>query len=141
MQENKSFCKLQSDKLGYLSSQPRYVLPAYPKFFARLSLHKISTAATPFCSLHPPPAAVANVPTSISLRIWLCLNFAHLLQGRRKNEYVYCTSFINVHHTTDLVSISHIQKKIKCYFGLFLIFQKIFSKNMLSLFSIKKIIE
>ena len=24
MRENKSFCKLQSDKLGYLSSQPRY---------------------------------------------------------------------------------------------------------------------
>ena len=38
-------------------------------FFARCSLLKISTAATPFCSLHPPPAAVANVPTPISLRI------------------------------------------------------------------------
>ena len=29
--------------------------------------HQILTAATPFCSLFPPPAAVANVPTSISL--------------------------------------------------------------------------
>ena len=32
---------------------------------------KISTAATPFCSLHLPPAALANVPTSISLHILL----------------------------------------------------------------------
>ena len=49
-----------------ISSQPRYVLLRCPNFFARCSLRKISTAATPFCSLHPPPAAVANVPTSIS---------------------------------------------------------------------------
>ena len=88
LRENESFRKLQSDKLGYLSSQPRYVLLRYPEFFARCSLRKISTAATPYCSLHLPPAAVANVPTSISLRIWLCLNFARLLQGRSWNAVI-----------------------------------------------------
>ena len=52
-----------------ISSQPRYVLLRCPKFFARCSLRKISTAATPFCSLLPPQAAVANVPTSIRLHL------------------------------------------------------------------------
>ena len=56
-----------SDLIFSSNGEPRYVLPVYPKFSARCSLRKISTAATPFCSLHPPPAAVANVPTSISL--------------------------------------------------------------------------
>ena len=51
------------------NGEPRYVLLRCPKFSARCSLRKISTAATPFCSLLPPPAAVANVPTSISLHI------------------------------------------------------------------------
>ena len=31
---------------------------------------KILTAATPFCSLNLPPAALANVPTSISLQVY-----------------------------------------------------------------------
>jgi len=31
----------------------------------RQSSH-FSTAATPFCSLHPPPAALANVPTPVA---------------------------------------------------------------------------
>ena len=57
-----NFCLLST-------GEPRYVLLRYPKFFARCSLRKISTAATPFCSLSLPPAALANVPTSISLRI------------------------------------------------------------------------
>ena len=38
-------------------------------FLLGFCLHKISTAVTPFCSLHPPPAALANVPTSITLRM------------------------------------------------------------------------
>ena len=52
---------------------PRYVLPGYPKFFACFSLRRISTSGTPFCSLFPPQAAVANVPTSIPLHILLIL--------------------------------------------------------------------
>ena len=40
---------------------------AVPEIFRSLSAHKISTAATPFCSLLPPPAALANVPTLIPL--------------------------------------------------------------------------
>ena len=36
---------------------------AVPKICApRLRRLQILTAATPFCSLHPPPAALANVP-------------------------------------------------------------------------------
>ena len=31
--------------------------------------HKISTAATPYASLDLPPAALGNVPTSITLRM------------------------------------------------------------------------
>ena len=55
--------KFQKDSCRKLG----YVLLRCPKFFARIA-HKISTAATPFCSLYLPPAALANVPTSISLR-------------------------------------------------------------------------
>ena len=40
----------------------RYVPLRCPKFFARCTLRKISTAAVPYCSLYPPQAAVANVP-------------------------------------------------------------------------------
>lgn len=40
-----------------------------PKFFVRCSLCKISTVATSYCSLHPPPAALANVSTSIQFRV------------------------------------------------------------------------
>jgi len=44
---------------------------AVPEKIGGLSLPLIfSTAATPFCSLYLPPAAVANVPTSIRLRIY-----------------------------------------------------------------------
>ena len=39
---------------------------------------QILTAATPYASLHLPPAALGNVPTSISLRI--LLNEAENLQ-------------------------------------------------------------
>ena len=42
---------------------------AVPEMFARHTPCNISTAATPYCSLYPPPAALANVPTSITLRI------------------------------------------------------------------------
>ncbi len=48
----------------------RYVLLRCPKLFMHFRA-KISTAATPFCSLLLPPAALANVPTSILLRIKL----------------------------------------------------------------------
>jgi len=46
----------------------RYILLRCPKFLKRISA-KISTAATPYASLHLPPAALGNVPTSIRLRI------------------------------------------------------------------------
>ena len=46
------------------SAPPRYVLLRCPKFFARCSLCKISTAATPYASLLLPLAALGNVPTS-----------------------------------------------------------------------------
>ena len=45
---------------------------AVPKICCSLFAHQILTAATPFCSLHLPQAALANVPTSIRLRICLC---------------------------------------------------------------------
>ncbi len=34
---------------------------------------KISTAATPYASLHLPPAALGNIPTSIRLHIYVVL--------------------------------------------------------------------
>ena len=43
-------------------------------FLLVFRLRKISTAATPFCSLYPPPAALANVPASIPLHISACLS-------------------------------------------------------------------
>ena len=46
---------------------------AVPEILCSLSAHRISTAATPFCSLLPPPAALANVPASVTLR--RCLFF------------------------------------------------------------------
>ena len=42
---------------------------AVPEKIFVLERRIFSTAATPFCSLHLPPAALANVPTSIRLRI------------------------------------------------------------------------
>ena len=44
---------------------------AVPEIFCSLTARMISTAATPFCSLHPPPAALANVPASVTLQIYL----------------------------------------------------------------------
>ena len=38
-----------------------------PKFVVRQPAHQISTAATPFCSLHLPLAALANVPVGSAL--------------------------------------------------------------------------
>ena len=60
--------------------------------FMRCS-RKISTAATPYCSLHPPPAALANVPASVTLRvcqlplgrsvaIWNCLRLSLGCSGK-----------------------------------------------------------
>ncbi|MBR4240836.1 MAG: hypothetical protein IKR97_01305, partial [Eubacterium sp.] len=43
---------------------------AVPKICFGLGRRQILTAATPYCSLHLPPAALANVPTSIRLRIY-----------------------------------------------------------------------
>ena len=39
-----------------------------------------STAATPYCSLHLPPAALANVPTSITFRV--CFSYRNILSYR-----------------------------------------------------------
>ena len=39
------------------------------KIFASVGARFYSTAATPFCSLHLPQAALANVPTSITFRM------------------------------------------------------------------------
>ena len=55
----------------YPAGSPRYAPLRFPKFQARLSLREISTAAAPYCSLDLPPAALANVPTSIRLHIYL----------------------------------------------------------------------
>ena len=44
---------------------------AVPEICCSHSLRQISTAATPYCSLDLPPAALANVPTSIPLHIRL----------------------------------------------------------------------
>ena len=44
----------------------RNVPVAVPEICCSLSLRQISTAATPFCSLNPPQAAVANVPTAVT---------------------------------------------------------------------------
>ena len=41
---------------------------AVPEILRSLFARRISTAATPFCSLFPPPAALAKVPASGSLR-------------------------------------------------------------------------
>ena len=40
---------------------------AVPEIFRSQTARKISTAAAPYCSLDPPPAALANVPASIPL--------------------------------------------------------------------------
>ena len=44
------------------SGAPRYVPLRCPKFYARYTHRRISTAAAPFCSLILPLAALANVP-------------------------------------------------------------------------------
>ena len=44
---------------------------AVPEIFCSLSAHKISTTATPYCSLFPPLAALTNVPTSVTLHMKL----------------------------------------------------------------------
>ena len=41
---------------------------AVPKISCSLTAHKILTAATPFASLHLPPAALGNVPTRTTLQ-------------------------------------------------------------------------
>ncbi len=46
---------------------------AVPEIFNSQNARKISTAATPYCSLNPPQAALANVPASILMRIYLIL--------------------------------------------------------------------
>ena len=71
-----------------ISSQPRYVPLRCPKFVIRYA-HQILTAATPFCSLHLPPAALANVPTSISLR--MLLTCCTRSQGELSLLDAYCT--------------------------------------------------
>ena len=49
---------------GYCATRDLPV--AVPKICApRLRRLQILTAATPFCSLHPPPAALANVPVPV----------------------------------------------------------------------------
>ena len=59
----------------WLSENFRYTVAgplcpvAVPKICCSLTHRQILTAATPFCSLHPPPAALANVPTSIRFHI------------------------------------------------------------------------
>ena len=63
------FCDRSARKF---SRPPRYVLLRCTKFLFALA-HKISTAATPYASLHHPPGALGNVPTSISLRIWTAI--------------------------------------------------------------------
>ena len=45
----------------FLDGTRKVLLLRYPKFVVRFA-HQILTAATPYCSLHPPPAALANVP-------------------------------------------------------------------------------
>ena len=47
---------------------------AVPEILCSLAARRISTAATPYCSLYPPQAALANVPASIPL---------HKMSGRR----------------------------------------------------------
>jgi hypothetical protein len=61
---------------------------AVPEIFFSLSARKISTAATPYCSLHPPQAALANVPASVTLRkfsvvlkLW---GFYHVTSGKSR---------------------------------------------------------
>jgi len=51
-----------------ISSQPRYVLLRCPKFFVRFRLQNFDRCHS-LCSLLPPPAAVASLPTSIPLHI------------------------------------------------------------------------
>ena len=49
---------------GYFTTRDLPV--AVPKICApHLRRLQILTAATPFCSLHPPPAALANVPVPV----------------------------------------------------------------------------
>ena len=71
----------------WLSENFRYTMVgplcpvAVPKICCSLSLRQILTAATPFCSLYPPPAALANIPTSIRFRMDLfgCLRISDIL--------------------------------------------------------------
>ena len=50
-------------------SAARFAVPE--KIITSVGARFYSTAATPYASLHLPPAAFGNVPTSITLRIWL----------------------------------------------------------------------
>ncbi len=52
---------------------------AVPKICYGLERRQILTAATPYCSLHLPQAALANVPTSIRLHIQLFDTFPYEL--------------------------------------------------------------
>ena len=81
--EGKGFEPLWRCRLTVFKTAPLCPV-AVPEIFCSLIARKISTAATPYCSLHPPQAALANVPTSVSLR--MALRGEHTLyitSGRR----------------------------------------------------------
>ncbi len=67
----------------------------------RLRRLQISTAATPFCSLHLPQAALANVPASVALVPQLCIDIrkarssptAIVADGCAQGSPPYCNRF------------------------------------------------
>ena len=87
------------EKLHYSAFESGPLCPvAVPEIFCLLFAHKISTAATPFCSLHPPQAALANVPTSIPIRIcpYQSKRNISLLSPNCKHDLCVCSNCIDI---------------------------------------------